>query len=568
MTGITTLLAKFFVNNADITMPGEVVPHTSTGNRVTALIDGNNYFGALRKEVDVLKKPGGSKKFFYFANWWMCLRNYEGGEITAGRSLSAWTSKLPFLTAFKLDDGLSQGYADFIDEIDEMSANDTDVRALLWVNPLMVSYKEAAEASEYYLVNATNLLSADLLRSQTNMDKKVCLNLLGWPIGSMHMKMVVCGDDTGARAYVSGIDLASNRADDQRHLNGAYRGWHDAGAMVEGPAVSGIYNYLKQLWDEQISHSIEKFRLGALMVESHIEGTEPVPASPFPSPAAGNMHVQVLRTAPQMHFAFGGTEVIPVNCFKRLVTGFRRDPWKSAPDGIFEFSVALQKAIMHAEKYIYVEDAGFQGQPIMDWLRTSLANKPALKLIMLHRADPADNPNLPANQVAVDTATAINMHLGSAGVNMNSQVAYYERTDKVVIHSKIWIIDDVFAIIGAANCSRRSLYSDGELSVSVIDEDNTANNFAVDLRKKLWGEHCGLHTDTGRAVLNDIDQALKIWDVSWGGTGAAPAQLLPVYQYKRIPFEVGMAPDQWPVLDTSLDPLTYDRIDGDSRKEY
>lgn len=568
MTGISTLLANFFVNNGDISMPGEVVPHTSTGNRVTALIDGNQYFGALRKEVDAFKKPGGTNKFFYFANWWACLTDYEGGEITAGKSLGAWTSKLPFLTAFKLDDGLSQSYDDFIDEIGDMSTNGTDVRAFLWVNPLVVSHKQAAEASQYYLVNATNLLSVDLLRDQPNMGKKVCLNLLGWPVGAMHMKMVVCGDSTGARGYVSGIDLASDKVDDQKHLKGEHRGWHDIGAMLEGPAVSALYNYFKQLWDEQISHPIEKFRLGGLMVASHMEETEPVPAASFPAASPGNMHVQVLRTAPQMHFAFGSTSAIPVNCFTRLVVGFRRDPWKSAPDGIFEFSLALQKAIKHAEKYIYVEDEGFQGQLIMDWLRARLAEKPDLKLILLHRADPADDPTLPPDHVANDTATAINKHLASAGVNMNNQVAYYERTDKVVIHSKVWIIDDVFAIIGSANCSRRSLYSDGEVSVSVIDEDTTVANFAQDLRKKLWGEHCGLYTDVDRVVLNDIDQALKIWDTRWGGTGVSPAQLLSVFQNKRIPFEVGPAKDQWPSLDTSLDPVIYDRIDGDSRKEY
>ena len=91
---------------------------------------------------------------------------------------------------------------------------------------------------------------------------------------------------------------------------------------------------------------------------------------------------------------------------------------------------------------------------------------------------------------------------------------------------------------------------------------------AVYYRELLWGEHCGLVTDPDRTVLNDIELALKIWDAGWGGIGAAPTTLLPVFQRKRVPFEVGLATDQWPALDTSLTNLMYDQVDADSRLEY
>jgi hypothetical protein len=270
-----------------------------------------------------------------------------------------------------------------------------------------------------------------------------------------------------------------------------------------------------------------------------------------------------------MHFAFGSTDRVPVSCFTRLVSGFKRDKWSFAANGIFEFEPALHKAIRNAQQYIYVEDQGFIAQPVMEWLRDTLAANANLKLIMVHHADPADGP-----EELKGTATAINNHLGSAGANMNSQVAFYERQDGVVIHTKTWIIDDQFLIVGSANCYRRSLYTDGEISVGVLDEDTTTSHVAIRYRTMLWGEHCGLYTASARAVLTDPTFAIQIWDPTWtlGGApppiGPPPAALLPVFQRKRVPFEVGPAPDQFPAIDTSLTTVQYDQVDADSRLEY
>jgi phosphatidylserine/phosphatidylglycerophosphate/cardiolipin synthase-like enzyme len=267
---------------------------------------------------------------------------------------------------------------------------------------------------------------------------------------------------------------------------------------------------------------------------------------------------------PQMHFSLFATDRAPIGCFKRLISGFGRDPWQSEPNGLFAFQASLQKAISNAEKYIYVEDQGFWGHPIMEWLRDSLAARPDLKLIMTFRSDPQDGANAIRNMAA-----SVSKHLGSAGVNMNSQVAFYQRTDKVVMHSKIWIFDDEFLIAGSANAFRRSLYTDGEVSVGVIDDNDTDTNAAINFRRQLWGEHCGLLTDPDRAALTDLEEALKIWDPSWGsGTGAAPATLLPTFVRKRVPFEIGPGSDQWPALNLTMPDVVYDQIDGDSRLEY
>jgi len=568
MTDIATLISRFFVNSGDVSIPGEMVPYTSEGNTVIPLVDGDNYFGALRQEVDILKPAGGTGKFFYFANWYLALTPSAGGPAAAGSGVTAWTGSEDPYPAFKLDDEQGGPYPDFIDELAEMAANGTDVRAFGWISPLDVRYQDVEARAGLFHINAATLLSIDALRQKPGMDKSACLDVLAHPMGAMHLKMVLCGDDSDARAFVSGLDFSVSRVDGPRHPNGATFGWHDAGAKVEGQAVQGIYDYFRALWNEQRSRSTDAFRVGDKEIVTVVDGTPEIPARTFTSPGPGGMHVQVLRTGPQMHFATGATDAVPVNCLYRFVAGFATNSWSFATNGIFEFEPALKKAIRSAQQYIYVEDQGYWGQPIMDWLRDALVANTDLKLIMVHHADPADGPSVLRN-----TFAAINNHLGSGGVNMDGQVAFYERTDRVVVHAKTWIIDDVYVVIGSANCFRRSLYTDGEISVGVIDEDATDNNVAIRYRRMLWGEHCGLYTDPDTAVLTDLTQAIKIWDPSWdvGGVSAAgppPAGLLTVFQRKRVPFESGSNPDQFPSVDTSLTPTEYDQVDADSQKEY
>lgn len=563
MPTIAELRAKYFIANADLA-PGETThPYQSAGNTVMTLVDAHSYFGALRDEVNALKASGGSGKFFYFTNWLLQLLADPGGTPSAGST--SWTATVLPIQPFKLDNGSGAAVPDFIDELAEMAANSTDVRALIWVSPLVLSYEAAAGKAGYiYSNNAQGARSVHALRQKPNMAAKACLNTLAHPLGSMHIKMVVCGDSTGGRGYVSGIDFANSRTDGNAHPSASTFGWHDVGVRISGPGAMGVYGAFRRLWNELIGLRSESFRIGDVEIENYVDGTPSVPASPpFAAGGGGSSSVQVLRTLPQMNFAIGETKRAPIGCFKRLVSGFRRPPLESAPNGVFAFKASLQKAISAAEKYIYVEDQGYWGHEIMEWLRDRLAARPSLKLIMAFRADPEDGPAAIRN-----LAVSINQHLGSAGVNMDGQVAFYTRDDKVVMHSKIWIFDDEFMIIGSANAFRRSLYTDGEVSVGVLDEDTTAGNAVINFRRQLWGEHCGLLTETDRAPLTGLDTALKIWDATWGGIGAAPAVLLSAFQRKRVPFEVGPNPNQWPALDLNLTPIVYDQIDADSRLEY
>jgi phosphatidylserine/phosphatidylglycerophosphate/cardiolipin synthase-like enzyme len=85
---------------------------------------------------------------------------------------------------------------------------------------------------------------------------------------------------------------------------------------------------------------------------------------------------------------------------------------------------------------------------------------------------------------------------------------------KSTVHTKLMLVDDVFASIGSANFFSRSMVgTDSELSCTFV----TTGPSVKDLRRvRLWAEH--LRTPlNGQVVpaLEDLDTALGIWRIEW-----------------------------------------------------
>jgi hypothetical protein len=74
------------------------------------------------------------------------------------------------------------------------------------------------------------------------------------------------------------------------------------------------------------------------------------------------------------------------------------------------------------------------------------------------------------------------------------------------LHSKIWIIDDEFVLMGSANCNQRSLTHDSEICAAIADEPRFHScglSLAQRLRIALWAEHLGMDNPSGHAELVD-----------------------------------------------------------------
>lgn len=596
-------------------------PHTSHNNIVLPLIDAQHYFHQLRNDIDDLLGKKKEKAFFYISGWLGTWDGVTGGrklvleqpseaelllttpDIKATLGAPKKTAELPARTtfvhqmapedaaaAFVVDDIASKKYKPLVDELILLHQNGVDVRVLLWMSPFILRFADGDPGSLRWN-NVYNALSISTLRAKSGggLHRRAALFTIAHPIGALHTKIVVCGDGDSQRAYVGGIDLAAWRLDTQQHLKGSTFHWHDVAAKITGgAAVRGVYDCFRELWGELHSRESLDVYIDGKTITSHQKNADPVPEWPFTASnsVTGSVSVQVLRTYPAMNIVkdpsvetpkskvLGGIDHPPTGMDdghtpsqRRLVSGVLISPWKIAPKGIFEFALALEKAISAAQKYIYAEDQGFYAWEIMEWLRKRIAAVPGLKVILVQRADPKDGSG-----VFDRTATAINQHLLfpplSSGRDIKDQFAFFARKDAVTIHAKTWLIDDELMIVGSPNAFRRSLYTDVELALSIFDDSpsDKGGNVVVSYRSSLWAEHCGIvdepSTIADRAKFRDLGAAIAVWIKDWAIAPAKSAakplagvKLLPVYERASLPMP----------MKTAVTAAQRDFFDADSR---
>jgi phosphatidylserine/phosphatidylglycerophosphate/cardiolipin synthase-like enzyme len=124
------------------------------------------------------------------------------------------------------------------------------------------------------------------------------------------------------------------------------------------------------------------------------------------------------------------------------------------------------------------------------------------------------------------------------------QPAVYQIFAKVgiIIHSKTTLVDDYWAVIGSGNIMRRSLYTDLEHGISIIDGQSVETGkpaFVKEYRKKLWNDQFR-HNNV--EDFDEIQAALHAWDSSWGREGNALSrpdwlELVPLPITPDIPLE-------------------------------
>ncbi|WP_026239893.1 phospholipase D-like domain-containing protein [Parafrankia discariae] len=582
---IDTLTTAYFTRPTDLpfssplgeTAPEQWAPLDLGPNDVEAFIDGLAYFTAVENEIDRLIAGPVGAGFFYCTAWWL-------GTVTTPatvriRSVDKAIGKLAAAAGINLETEFTRnlGQDEFKlpsgtplrSKLAQLIGRRVDVRILAWTSPFAPKYKPVADLlGSLTDLNLHTILSVDSLRRiYAAAQNKILLNTCAHPLGAAHAKMIVCGGANRLAAFTGGLDAAPGRMRPVPWaLASPTRGWHDVAVRVQGPAAGAMYNFFRSLWNEQLKQPIDTFVIDDEPVPTHFADSPPVPAAPAPPAVVGpRQRVQVLRTVPQMNFSAAGPDRLGPSAAQRwLLTtaaGFRRGPITFAPDGIFEFHVALRKAISQATRYIFIADQAFTSQEVMGWLNSRLIQQPGLKVILVHGADPADPPSGLLNHAVNNFLLP---HLPGAGGNPNNVIVC--GWVGVTVHSKVVIIDDQWCAVGSANCMRRSHFTDIELSIAVLDEDEPG--FAQRLRRDLWARYCGvplqgesiaISYDDELTALLDLNRALGIWKPAWGSGAALPmaAHLLGSVQPYPLPM---------PVPTVAYSEAAYDAQDIDSRK--
>jgi phosphatidylserine/phosphatidylglycerophosphate/cardiolipin synthase-like enzyme len=336
--------------------------------------------------------------------------------------------------------------------------------------------------------------------------------------GSHHQKLLVVNGSNGAVAFCGGIDINKNRRDDPRHC--AKKPYHDIHAKIEGPAVADLYTTFVQRWN------------------THPDAPPPLPTSSPPFAASPGTHfVQVSRTYAAIHgypFAPSG-DLGTLNAVRRAIQRARRFiyledqyatpypgdyPYDPSQDTVGILSDLLQVLAQPLFEYMIIVITNESGQPQSRFrrhqfirpLRDAFPNKVYPFYLERKQACASTATTLTdTDEPEVDPSTDL-VYASSGATDITGSSGGPSRPEDIYVHTKSWIIDDVYVKIGSCNCNRRGYTFDTEADIHVIDGAtlNGARAFARNYRMNLWAEHLDL-LGANRRYLDDPTYALQFW---------------------------------------------------------
>jgi phosphatidylserine/phosphatidylglycerophosphate/cardiolipin synthase-like enzyme len=340
---------------------------------------------------------------------------------------------------------------------------------------------------------------------------RVVLDWSGTGIGTNHQKITVVRRGTELTAGVGGIDYTANRIDEGPHQRLAVRGgrwgWHDAGTVVAGPSAADVWEVFRVRWTGAVSLPTRRYfwpprRFPVLNPQAVSAVVQAAPAQP--ARHAPGVASQILRSIGPWYI-------------DSLAPWVRRHYTSVPPDGVHEVYLTLVQAIGAARRYVYIEDQYFAEYPGGDHrfelyahLRAAAARNVKVILVGSGTRDPAEAAPLINRTVNRDLQSRI---IDPLPQQLRRNVGLW-RVEHLTVHTKLVLVDDVFAAVGSANFFSRSMVGvDTELTTAVVTDGPAVR----ELRARLWAEHLRTPvTDPAlQASLEDLDLALGIFRPEW-----------------------------------------------------
>src|SRR5216684_2572816 len=423
--------------------------------RVTYLVDGRSTMLTMCRHF--LR----ARKYIYLANWGITptMRLVRGTDQRAGpdgspeqeallaelRAEGLQQAEIEFWCSHELTVQAVLGYA---------VSKGVEVKALLWCGSELFSHYDPQKAYEQ-------------------------LNQVG----------VTCIVD-GTYAFVGGIDPLIelngdfDRWDVPSHYctsplrqntedSGPPHSWHDAHAIIEGPAAADVELNFLQRWNDVV----RRHRWDSQLL---------IPEHSLPPPVESKSLVQVARTIPQHTYSF--------------------DP-RPGIQGIAQLYV---NALSNAQRFVYLENQYFWLHAYYGIDLTLLGNDSPdmehnirLLAAALQRAATVafvlpEHPNVGRaftdaglvrlREEAPEAAAQGRIHAFCLAASAYKDGAEHYRP--IYVHAKVAIIDDLWSMVGSANLNNRGMRDDTEMNVATLDAE-----LACGLRLMLWAEHLGLMSE-------------------------------------------------------------------------
>lgn len=307
----------------------------------------------------------------------------------------------------------------------------------------------------------------------------------------MHAKTLVID---GEEAYVIGSpfkkdywDSAQHRIHESRRNPLGVRPVHDVSIKLRGGAVYHVEEFFCQMWNYIAQE------------EYHGQGKiEPHTRNPVSSPA-GKTPVQIVRSV---------------------------TPETLTEDGELGIFEGYRKAFAQSQQFIYLENQFLTNKSIIKALKNVMNGNHDLEVIVVMNENP-DNPgykrwqNQCLEKLGITTFQDILDHPQIGFFTLWSTRCEKEkfRIQPIYVHTKVAIVDDIWATVGTANLDGSSLTYVNELEgvfdmefhrnmeMNAILHQNSGEEI-VKLRNTLWGEHLG----TEDAPITGADNSwLKLW---------------------------------------------------------
>ncbi len=311
---------------------------------------------------------------------------------------------------------------------------------------------------------------------------------------SMHAKVLIAD---GKKAFIIGSPFTQSYWDTSKHdINEPRRleknegPYHDVSTYFEGPVINHLEEFFIELWnylsdmDFKGENKISENK--SLNKETIHDNTSEKLPDFNPLLRVEKESLQIVRSITPQSIS------------------------KNGETGVLE---AYRKAITNAEDFIYLENQYFTNKYIIGALKKALELKPDLQIIMIINEVP-DVPTYRSWQhygfeyMGLDLQKLTIEH-PQIGVFAKWSGKFQNGKNKLrncYIHSKVAIVDDIWATIGTSNLDGSSLsyaeeFGSSELSANhrnmemnaiMYDMDFPPSGNIENFRKILWSEHLGM----------------------------------------------------------------------------
>jgi len=445
-------------------------------SRVTYLVDGRTTMLTMCRHFLM------ARKYIYLANWGITptLELVRGEDHRAGPDGSP---EQQALVAELRAEGLPEAEINFWCAHDltvqavlgYMVNKGIEVKALIWDCSEIFSHYHPQTAHQELIEAGVTCILDDSSKG-----------ILHHPVESLHQKIAVVD---GTHAFVGGIDpLIELNGDYDRwdlpvhyfssplrrnvQVSSPYP-WHDAHAIIEGPAAGDVELNFRQRWNEVVKrHALDIQLL--------------VPEHPFASPVESTSLVQIARTIPEHTYSF--------------------DP-KQGIQGIAQLYV---NALSNAQHFVYLENQYFWlhayygidlpllGTDSPDMERNIRALGAALQRGTIVAVVLPDHPNpgraftdaglARLREEAPEAAAQGRIQVFCLATSTHKEGVEHYRP--IYVHAKVAIVDDLWSTVGSSNLNNRGMRDDTEMNVATLDAE-----LAGGLRMMLWAEHLGLMSE-------------------------------------------------------------------------